>query len=191
MIFSKNTMESNVLEYKWYVLRVVGGKEKKTKLFIEKEIDRLNLVDYVSRILIPTEKVYQIKNGKKVSREKNFFPGYLLVEANLTGEVPHIIRGVQNVMGFLGSSRGGVPLPMRDVEINKILGRVDEMALADESINIPFVVGETVKVIDGPFNSFNAEIEAIDEQKKKLKLIVKIFGRKTPLELNFMQVEKI
>ncbi len=184
-------MESNVLEYKWYVLRVVGGKEKKTKLFIEKEIDRLNLVDYVSRILIPTEKVYQIKNGKKVSREKNFFPGYLLVEANLTGEVPHIIRGVQNVMGFLGSSKGGDPLPMRDVEINKILGRVDEMALADENINIPFVVGETVKVIDGPFNSFNAEIEAIDEQKKKLKLIVKIFGRKTPLELNFMQVEKI
>ena len=191
MIFSKNVMESNVLEYKWYVLRVVGGKEKKTKLFIEKEIDRLNLVDFVSRILIPTEKVYQIKNGKKVSREKNFFPGYLLVEANLTGEVPHIIRGVQNVMGFLGSSKGGDPLPMRDIEINKILGRVDEMALADESINIPFVVGETVKVIDGPFNSFNAEIEAIDEQKKKLKLIVKIFGRKTPLELNFMQVEKI
>ena len=184
-------MESEVIENKWYVLRVMGGKEKKTQLFIEKEIDRLKLNDFVSRILIPTEKVYQIKNGKKVSREKNFFPGYLLVEANLTGEVPHIIRGVQNVMGFLGATKGGTPVPMRDAEINKILGRVDEMALSDEHVSIPFVVGETVKVIDGPFNSFNAEIESIDEQKKKLRLIVKIFGRKTPLELNFMQVEKI
>ena len=169
----------------------MGGKEKKTKLFVEKEIDRLNLNKFVSQILIPTEKVYQIKNGKKVSREKNFFPGYLLVEANLTGEVPHIIKGVQNVMGFLGATKGGDPVPMRDAEINKILGRVDEMALTDENVSIPFIAGETVKVIDGPFNSFNGEIESIDEQKKKLKLIVKIFGRKTPLELNFMQVEKI
>ena len=184
-------MESKVSENNWYVLRVMGGKEKKTRLFIEKEIDRLNLNAFVSQILIPTEKVYQIKNGKKVSREKNFFPGYLLVEANLTGEVPHIIRGVQNVMGFLGATKGGNPVPMRDAEINKILGRVDEMALTDENVSIPFIAGETVKVIDGPFNSFNAEIESIDEQKKKLKLIVKIFGRKTPLELNFMQVEKI
>ena len=184
-------MESKVSENNWYVLRVMGGKEKKTRLFIEKEIDRLNLNAFVSQILIPTEKVYQIKNGKKVSREKNFFPGYLLVEANLTGEVPHIIRGVQNVMGFLGATKGGDPVPMRDAEINKILGRVDEMALTDENVSIPFIAGETVKVIDGPFNSFNAEIESIDEQKKKLKLIVKIFGRKTPLELNFMQVEKI
>ena len=184
-------MESTVSENKWYVLRVMGGKENKTKLFVEKEIDRLNLNKFVSQILIPTEKVYQIKNGKKVSREKNFFPGYLLVEANLTGEVPHIIRGVQNVMGFLGATKGGDPVPMRDAEINKILGRVDEMALTDENVSIPFIAGETVKVIDGPFNSFNAEIESIDEQKKKLKLIVKIFGRKTPLELNFMQVEKI
>ncbi|MBT6815354.1 MAG: transcription termination/antitermination factor NusG [Flavobacteriales bacterium] len=184
-------MESTVSENNWYVLRVMGGKEKKTRLFIEKEIDRLNLNAFVSQILIPTEKVYQIKNGKKVSREKNFFPGYLLIEANLTGEVPHIIRGIQNVMGFLGSTKGGDPVPMRDAEINKILGRVDEMALTDENVSIPFIAGETVKVIDGPFNSFNAEIESIDEQKKKLKLIVKIFGRKTPLELNFMQVEKI
>tara|TARA_B110000263_G_scaffold128162_1_gene111514 strand:- start:563 stop:1117 length:555 start_codon:yes stop_codon:yes gene_type:complete len=184
-------MESTVSENKWYVLRVMGGKEKKTKLFVEKEIDRLNLNEFLSQILIPTEKVYQIKNGKKVSREKNFFPGYLLVEANLTGEVPHIIKGVQNVMGFLGATKGGDPVPMRDAEINKILGRVDEMALIDENVSIPFITGETVKVVDGPFNSFNGEIESIDEQKKKLKLIVKIFGRKTPLELNFMQVEKI
>ena len=175
----------------WYVLRVMGGKEKKTVSFIEKEIDRLGMNDFVSQILVPTEKVYQIRNGKKVSKERNFFPGYLLVEANLVGEVPHVLKNVTNVLGFLGATKGGVPAPMRRNEINRILGKVDEMALADENVNIPFVVGETVKVIDGPFNSFNAEIEAIDENKKKLKLMVKIFGRKTPLELNFMQVEKI
>ena len=175
---------------KWYVVRAISGSENKIKKYIEDEIEFAGLKNFVSQILIPTEKVYQIKNGKKVSREKNFFPGYLLVEANLTGEVPHIIRGIQNVMGFLGATKGGDPVPMRDAEINKILGRVDEMAIADENVSIPFIAGETVKVIDGPFNSFNAEIESIDEQKKKLKLIVKIFGRKTPLELNFMQVEK-
>ena len=184
-------MEQEVENMKWYVLRVMGGKERKTVTFIEKEIDRLGMNDFVSQILVPTEKVYQIRNGKKVSKERNFFPGYVLVEANLIGEIPHVLKNVTNVLGFLGATKGGVPVPMRKSEINKILGKVDEMALTDEQINIPFVVGETVKVIDGPFNSFNAEIEVIDEQKKKLQLMVKIFGRKTPLELNFMQVEKL
>ena len=189
--FHNYSMEEELGNMKWYVLRVMGGKENKTVTFIEKEIDRLKLQDFVAQILVPTEKVYQIKNGKKVSKDKNFFPGYVLVEANLVGEVPHILKNVTNVLGFLGATKGGVPVPMRQSEINRILGKVDEMALTDESVSIPFVVGETVKVIDGPFNSFNAEIEGIDEQKKKLKLMVKIFGRKTPLELNFMQVEKI
>ena len=184
-------MEQEVENMKWYVLRVMGGKERKTVTFIEKEIDRLGMQDFVSQILVPTEKVYQIRNGKKVSKERNFFPGYVLVEANLVGEVPHVLKNVTGVLGFLGATKGGVPVPMRKSEINRILGKVDEMTLTDEQINIPFVVGETVKVIDGPFNSFNAEIEGIDEQKKKLKLMVKIFGRKTPLELNFMQVEKL
>jgi len=189
--FHNYSMDEEVGNMKWYVLRVMGGKENKTVTFIEKEIDRLKLQDFVAQILVPTEKVYQIKNGKKVSKDKNFFPGYVLVEANLVGEVPHILKNVTNVLGFLGATKGGVPVPMRQSEINRILGKVDEMALTDESVSIPFVVGETIKVIDGPFNSFNAEIEGIDEQKKKLKLMVKIFGRKTPLELNFMQVEKI
>ena len=184
-------MEQEVENMKWYVLRVMGGKERKTVTFIEKEIDRLGMKDFVSQILVPTEKVYQIRNGKKVSKERNFFPGYVLVEANLVGEIPHVLKNVTGVLGFLGATKGGIPVPMRKSEINRILGKVDEMALTDEQINIPFVVGETVKVIDGPFNSFNAEIEGIDEQKKKLQLMVKIFGRKTPLELNFMQVEKI
>ena len=184
-------MTEEVKNKDWYVLRVMGGKEKKTVAFIEKEIERLNLSDNVSQILVPTEKVYQIRNGKKVAKERNFFPGYVLVEANLSGEVPHILKNITNVLGFLGATKGGVPVPMRRAEINKILGRVDEMAISDEQVNIPFIVGETIKVIDGPFNSFHAEIESIDEIKKKLKLMVKIFGRKTPLELNFMQVEKI
>ena len=183
--------EKVVNNMNWYVLRVMGGKERKTVDFLEKEIDRLNIHDFVSQILVPTEKVYQIRNGKKVSKEKNFFPGYILIEANLVGEVPHVLKNVTNVLGFLGATKGGVPVPMRKSEINRILGKVDDMTLADEQVNIPFVIGETVKVIDGPFNSFHAEIEAIDEQKKKLQLMVKIFGRKTPLELNFMQVEKI
>ena len=184
-------MEKLVENMNWYVLRVMGGKERKTVSFIEKEIDRLGMNDFVSQLLVPTEKIYQIRKGKKVSKERNFFPGYVLVEANLVGEVPHVLKNVTNVLGFLGATKGGIPVPMRKSEINRILGKVDAMALTDENVNIPFIVGEVVKVIDGPFNSFNAEIEGIDEQKKKLKLMVKIFGRKTPLELNFMQVEKI
>ena len=113
----------------WYVLRVMGGKETKTVSFIEKEIDRLGMNDFVFQILVPTEKVYQIRNGKKVSKERNFFPGYVLVEANLVGEVPHVLKNITNVLGFLGATKGGIPVPMRKSEINRILGKVDEMAL--------------------------------------------------------------
>ncbi|MHA7112093.1 transcription termination/antitermination protein NusG [Sunxiuqinia elliptica] len=175
---------------KWYVLRTIGGKEKKVKEYIESEIANAGLQEYVSQVLIPTEKVYQIRNGKKVSKERNFFPGYLLIEAALVGEIPHMLKNITNVIGFLGDTKGGDPVPMRQSEVNRILGRVDEMAENDEEINIPYVVGETVKVTDGPFNGFNGIIEEINEEKKKLKVMVKIFGRKTPLELSFMQVEK-
>ena len=175
---------------KWYVVRAIGGQEKKVTKYIENEITRLNLEDYISQILVPTEKVYQIKNGKKVSKERNFFPGYILIHANLIGEIPHIIKSVPGVMGFLSSTKGGDPLPMRQSEINRILGKVDELAVNEEEMIIPYVVGESVKLIDGPFNSFSGIIEEIDEQKKKLKVTVKIFGRKTPVELSFMQVEK-
>ncbi len=156
---------------------------------IELEIDRMKLGKYVSQVLIPTEKIYQIKKGKKVSKERNFFPGYVLIEADLSGEVPHIIKSVNGVIGFLGTKQG-VPVPLRQVEVNRILGKVDELEENDAEISIPFIVGESVKVIDGPFNSFTGIIEHINEEKKKLKVMVKIFGRKTPLELNYMQVEK-
>jgi transcriptional antiterminator NusG len=175
---------------KWYVLRAIGGKEKKVKEYIDNEIAVGDLKGFVDQVLIPTEKVYQIRNGKKISKERNFFPGYILIEAALVGEVAHTLRNVPNVIGFLGDTKGGDPVPMRQSEVNRILGRVDELAETDEELNIPFVVGETVKVIDGPFNGFNGTIEEINEEKKKLQVMVKIFGRKTPLELSFMQVEK-
>lgn len=178
------------VEKKWYVVRAISGKEKKVKEHIEAEINALGMQDYVSQVLIPTEKIYQIRNGKKVSKERSFFPGYVLIEAALIGEVPHVIRNITNVIGFLGGEKGGDPMPLRVSEVNRILGKVDELADTDEELNIPFVVGETVKVIDGPFNNFNGVVEEINEEKKKLKVMVKIFGRKTPLELGYMQVEK-
>jgi transcription termination/antitermination protein NusG len=178
------------VEKKWYVVRAISGKEKKVKDYIESEISAMGLSDFVSQVLIPTEKIYQIRNGKKVSKERNFFPGYVLIEASLVGEVPHVIRNVQNVIGFLGAEKRGEPLPLRTSEVNRILGKVDELAETEEAMNIPYIIGETVKVIDGPFNNFHGVIEEINEEKKKLKVMVKIFGRKTPLELGFMQVEK-
>ena len=174
---------------KWYVLRAIGGKEKKVKEYIESEINRLELQDYISQVLIPQEKVYQIRAGKKISKERNFFPGYVLIEAALVGEIPHILKNIPNVIGFLGTKEGE-PVPLRKSEINRILGKVDELAASDEEINVPFYVGESVKVVDGPFNSFTGIIEEVNDEKKKLKVMVKIFGRKTPLELSFMQVEK-
>ncbi len=173
---------------KWYVIRAISGNEKKVKQYLENEIARLNLKDYISQILIPTEKVYQIRNGKKVSKERNFFPGYVLIEAILTGEIPHIIKNIPGVLGFLGTK--GEPHPLRPAEVNRILGKVDELAERGEEMTVPFIIGETVTVIDGPFNSFSGVIEEINEEKKKLKVMVKIFGRKTPLELGFMQVSK-
>ncbi|MFZ5941742.1 MAG: transcription termination/antitermination protein NusG [Bacteroidota bacterium] len=178
------------IQKKWYVLRAIGGKEKKAKEYIESEINRLNLQDFVSQVLIPTEKVYQIRNGKKISKERNYFPGYVLVEAALTGEIPHILRNIPNIIGFLGAQGDEEPTPLRPSEVNRILGKVDELTAGDEEITVPFFVGESVKVIDGPFNSFTGVIEEVNEEKKKLKVMVKIFGRKTPLELSFMQVEK-
>jgi transcription termination/antitermination protein NusG len=174
---------------KWYVVRAISGQEKKVRQYIEMEINRMGLKDYVSQVLIPTEKVYQIKNGKKVLKERSLFPGYVYLEAMLVGEIPHVIKNIQGVIGFLGS-KDGEPIPLRQSEINRILGTVDQMAETEAVNNNPFIVGENVKVIDGPFNNFSGVIEEINEEKKKLKVMVKIFGRKTPLELNYMQVEK-
>ena len=177
---------------KWYVVRSVSGQEKKIKSYIENEVKRLNLEDYIEQVLVPTEKVIQIRNGKKINKERVYFPGYIMIKANLTGEIPHIIKSVTNVIGFLGETKGGDPVPLRQSEVNRMLGKVDELSLeADANVAIPFTKGETVKVIDGPFNGFDGTIEKINEEKRKLEVMVKIFGRKTPLELSYMQVEKV
>ena len=184
-------MSETKSDKKWYVVRSVSGQENKIKAYIESEIGRLNLEQYIEQVLVPTEKVIQIRNGKKVNKERVYFPGYIMVQANLAGEIPHIIRGINGVIGFLGEVKGGDPVPLRQSEVNRMLGKVDELAVQDESINIPFIIGETVKVIDGPFNGFNGNVEKINEEKRKLEVMVKIFGRKTPLELSYMQVEKV
>ena len=183
---------SEVSEKKWYVVRAVSGQENKIKAYIENEISRLGLEDFVDQVLVPTERVVQIRKGKKIHKEKVFFPGYIMVQANLSGEVPHIIKSITNVIGFLGETKGGDPVPLRQSEVNRMLGKVDELAIeADSNMAIPFTKGETVKVIDGPFNGFDGTIEKINEEKRKLEVMVKIFGRKTPLELSYMQVEKV
>jgi len=177
-------------EKKWYVLRVISGKERKTKEYIDLEISRSKWNDVVSQVLVPLEKVYKIRNGKKVVQERNIYPGYILLEADekkFSGEIVQTIRGVSNVINFLGNER---PQAMRQTEVNRILGKVDEMAGVGETAVEPFLVGETVKITDGPFNDFNGVIEEVNEEKKKLKVTVKIFGRKTPVELNYVQVEK-
>jgi len=185
-------MSETSVNKKWYVVRAVSGQENKIKSYIENEISRLGLEDYVNQVLVPTEKVIQIRNGKKINKERVYFPGYIMIQANLSGEIPHIIRSITNVIGFLGETKGGDPVPLRQSEVNRMLGKVDEFSVdSDANISIPFTIGQTVKVIDGPFNGFDGTIEKINEEKRKLEVMVKIFGRKTPLELSYMQVEKV
>ncbi len=182
---------AEVEEKKWYVVRAVSGQENKIKGYIESEVERNGYGDYLEEVLVPTEKVVQIRNGKKVHKERTYFPGYIMIKAHLVGEMVHVIKSITNVVGFLGETKGGEPVPLRKSEVNRMLGKVDELAVNTDSVSIPFVMGETVKVIDGPFNGFNGTVEKINEEKRKLEVMVKIFGRKTPLELSYMQVEKI
>ena len=173
---------------KWYVLRAVSGKEAKVKEYIEAELKHNALLStYVSQVLIPMEKHATLRNGKRVVKEKIALPGYVLVEAELKGDVAHTLRFVPNVLGFLGGEAN--PTPVRQSDVNRILGTAEETELAEE-VNIPFSVDETVKVTDGPFSGFSGVIEEVNTEKHKLKVMVKIFGRKTPLELGFMQVAK-
>jgi transcriptional antiterminator NusG len=177
-------------DVKWYSLRVISGKERKIKERIELEIDRSKWGDFITQVLVPTQKVYKIRSGKKVISERNILPGYILIAAvptQLSGEIIQTIANIPNVIHFLGRNN---PVPMRESEANRLLGKVDESQEAGESMIEPFIVGETVKIIDGPFSEFVGDIQEVNEEKKKLKVIVKIFGRGTEVELNFMQVEK-
>jgi len=187
---------------KWYVLRAAGGKEKKAKEYLEKEIERCGLQDLVSQVLVPTEKVYRIRDGKRICTERLFYPGYVLIEAELTGELQHIIRNeVPHMSGFLTEKREvkrgegkaqeeKLPIPLRDDEVKRILGEQDEQTVAEAETEVDYTVGEAVKITDGPFSGFDGTVESIVEDRSKLKVMVMIFGRKTILELNFTQVTK-
>lgn len=176
---------------KWYVLRVVSGKERKIKEYLDTDLSRLGYTNIVTNVLVPTEKVYKILKGKKIIKEKNLFPGYIYIEAvngKFSGEIISHIASTTNVINFLG---GKNPEPVSSADIKKLLGKVDALDDLEEKLNEPFLIDETVKIVDGPFNDFLGVIEEIYEEKKKLKVIVKIFGRRTPVEVNFVQVEKV
>jgi len=178
-------------ETKWYVLRIVSGKEKKVKEHLDKEIRISGWSNVILQILCPVEKVFKVQNGKKVLREKTLFPGYIMLEAvdgKLNDTMIQTITGVTNVIHFLGKEH---PIALRKSEVNKMFGKMDEVSEQGIGYAEPYIVGETVKIIDGPFNDFNGTVEEVNEEKKKLRVIVKIFGRATPVELNYMQVEKI
>jgi transcriptional antiterminator NusG len=178
-------------ETKWYVLRVVSGKERKVKEYLDKEISRSGWSDLVKQVFLPMEKVYKVQNGKKVMRERNFYPGYVMIEVlegKLNDDLRDAIKNTTNVIHFLGKED---PIALRRAEVNKMLGKVDEMSDSGVTMSEPFIVGETIKIIDGPFNDFNGVIEEVNDEKKKLKVAVKVFGRATPVELNYMQVEKL
>ncbi len=186
---------------KWYVLRTAGGKEKKAKEYLEKEIERFGLKDFVNQVLVPTEKVYKIRDGKRVCTERLFFPGYVLIEAELTGELEYIIRNeVPHMSGFLTEKRvrreGGklqeerLPVPLRDDEVRRLLGEQDEKAGNEAETLVDYAVGDAVKITDGPFSGFDGTVEEIVEDRSKLKVMVMIFGRKALLELSFTQVTK-
>ena len=189
-------------EMKWYVLRTAGSKEKKAAEYLQKEIERSNLQDLVSQVLVPTEKVYRIRDGKRICTERLFYPGYVLIEAELTGELQYIIRNeVPHMSGFLTEKRDikrgdnkvqeeKLPIPLRDDEVRRILGEQDEIAVSEGETVVDYKVGEAVKITDGPFNGFDGTVEEIVEDRSKLKVMVMIFGRKTLLELNFTQVTK-
>jgi transcriptional antiterminator NusG len=189
---AQNTEQPQQQDTKWYVLRVVSGKEKKVKEYLDKEISRGGWSEIVKQVFLPVEKVYKVQNGKKVMRERNYYPGYVMIEiadGKLNDELRDIIKNTSNVIHFLGKEN---PIALRKSEVNKMLGKMDEMAEAGGvSMSEPFIVGETIKIIEGPFNDFNGVIEEVNDEKKKLNVTLIIFGSSTPVELNYMQVEKI
>jgi transcriptional antiterminator NusG len=180
-------------ELSWYVVRSISGQEKKVKEYLETEVARAKMVEFIPEILIPMEKVYEVRNGKKRVRERNFFPGYILVSADLSnGEVEHLVKSIPGVLGFLGDEGGAnkKAVPLRQSEVNRILGKVGDVEQGEVAVDAEYFTGETIKVTDGPFSGFTGTIQEVFEDKKKLNVVVKIFGRSTPVELNYIQVEK-
>lgn len=182
-------------EPQWYVLKVVSGQEKKVKSYLEAEQIKQKLEKCIEQILIPSEKVYEMRAGKRRTKERNFFPGYILIHGDLSdGRVHHMIKTIPGAFGFLSMRGWGVsktPVPLRQAEINRILGSVDENTAHNLNDGTAFMVGEMVKVIDGPFSDFSGSIQEVFEERKKLNITVKIFERDTPVELSYVQVEKL
>lgn len=174
----------------WYVLRARSGMERKIAEQLKTEVSRLNYGELIGEVLVPVEKVYQLRNGKKVSKERVVYSGYVFVEAYLDERSLDFLLNFPDVYGFLSMARNGDPSPLREQEANRMLGRMDELASELELPVEPFQVGDLVRVVDGPFNTFTGVVSEVNEERKKLTVMVKIFERKTPLELSYMQVEK-
>jgi transcriptional antiterminator NusG len=194
---TQETAAAPVQESKWYVLRVINGKEKKVKEYLDKEMElsrkdgKEKWANNIKRLFLPVEKVYKVQKGKKVIREKNYYPGYVMIEVDgkLTDDAISNIKNTTNVIHFLGKEN---PVALRKAEVDKMLGNVDQMSEGDSIMHAEhFIRGDSIKIIDGPFKDFNGAIEEVNDEKKRLKVNVKIFGRNTPVELTFMQVEKL
>tara|TARA_R100000789_G_C2925116_1_gene127516 strand:+ start:31 stop:585 length:555 start_codon:yes stop_codon:yes gene_type:complete len=175
---------------KWYVLRTFSGHEKKIREALERELKLNGAEDKIAETVIPTETVFEMRNGKKRTREKTLYPGYLFIHSTLDAELKHIISGLNGVMGFLSTGANGEPAPLRPDEAKRMLGRMEESELMGEQPEVPYNVGDAVKVIDGPFNNFSGNIEEVYPDKMKVRVMVSIFGRKTPLELDYVSVER-
>jgi len=170
---------------KWYTVQVFTGQEQKIKNYLDTEIERLGIRDHIANVLIPSEEVIEMKNGKKKSKRRVFFPGYMLLEAELTKEIKHLILNTPSVINFVGPNNE--PTPLSPAEVNRILGRVDRVR-DQETVEVPFMVDDAIRVIDGPFKDFTGFIKEVNLEKRKLKVMVSIFGRSTPVELDFLQV---
>lgn len=174
------------MEKKWYVVRTYSGHENKVKAYIENEVAQGGLTDRVGAVIVPSEKVFEVKDGKKKSRTRTFFPGYILVEAILDKVITHLILNTPSVLSFVGPKNA--PAPLQPSEVRRLIGKIEERKDV-EVIEVPFKMGDAVKVTDGPFNNFSGFVQEVNEEKMKLKVMVSIFGRKTPVELDFSQVE--
>ena len=175
------------MELKWYVVRTFSGHENKVKNFLESEMrDNEPLKAKLQDILVPMEKVFEVKDGKKKSKTKNFFPGYILVQADLDNQVKQFILNTPSVMGFLGTQNS--PNPLQPEEVKRIVGRLTQDEDTERSETI-FRFGDIVKIVDGPFNNFSGTIQEVNEEKMKIKVMVSIFGRKTPVEIDYVQAE--
>lgn len=174
-------------ELKWYVVRTFSGHENKVKSLIDAELaDNESLKAKIQDVLVPTEKVFEVKDGKKKSKTKNFFPGYILVQADLDNQVKDFILNTPSVMGFLGTKTN--PNPLQPEEVKRIVGRITQDETTERMETI-FRNGDIVKIVDGPFNNFSGTVQEVNEEKMKIKVMVSIFGRKTPVEIDFVQAE--